>query len=170
MLFQIMSMKDNPYIWDPSAENVTTGAMIFAMDSCATAQRRKRRSTFEATVGLDVGMTVPSDKYLFVDHNTSDTFGMLTHIYNLSKPGINSALLIVSYRQTWNESLFIYIRANEYPTPNDYTWIATVKDNSSSIETSNGTRTIKNTLYFSANETFNVSRLYVSVQSSAGEL
>lgn len=105
-------------------------------------------------------MVTAKNRGPLVSRNTSDIYGMIHHIYNLSFAGVVPAILRVTPAMppASNDTLLVYVRADQRPTPDLYEWI---------MVTYNGTSNY--TLFLTAQQTINVTQLYVSVQSTAGQ-
>lgn len=162
-------IRDNPFLWDPSANNVTSPVVSAGIDDCSAAVSallRKKRDTTSIPVtsgGFEVTIRTASNFGQYINLNTSDQYGMIFHYYNLSSPGHIPLLIRVTSAMPVNDTngtLIVYLRGNLPPTPVEYDWIM--------MQSSNDSNSLM--LYLQPSEIFNVSVLYVGVQTIAGIL
>ena len=86
---------------------------------------------------------------------TTDRYGMLIHVYNLSRTE-NVPIVLRVTSTDLNTSLIVYVRLNAAQTPINYTWLITENKQTSWYE-----------LFVNPNDTFNSSQIYIGVQSAS---
>ena len=161
-------MNTNPYVWDPSAKNVTTGTLTLQIDPC-DGQVNKRKKRAAGSVGMSIGLAGPKGKGNLTSYNTTDVFGMLTHVFNLTAPGVKPITLQVTYEAaSYNNTLIVYIRRDKRPTPAEYDVILTPSNFSAPDNSTGNVTTYTYSYYFKSNDTFGVKFLHVGVQTVQG--
>ena len=131
--------------------------------------------------GLAIGLSVVDRPGTFINGTSYDSYGMLYHIYNLSQPGnLSVQIQVWTYGNvsSLNDTLNVYVLDDAKPIPSNYKWFmhsywgnvptGYVTDQNGTLVPVNYTKQILNnyTLFLMPNETFNVTQLFVGVQST----
>lgn len=165
---QALQSVTNLFMWGANASAVDSPISSVTLKPCpsdaSSTRHRRRRSasdqgaTAPSSVAVDVEISTPLQRGMYMNETTGDVYGMVIHSYNLTGPGSIPVLLRVTPIRGRNDTLVVYVKGDRRPVPEDYDWI---------LMTYNGMSNYS--LYIEGWRTSNMSTLYVGVQSSNGK-
>ena len=137
----------NPYLHGDGSQNVTTSVFNVSVEGCpqdnslTTAspnvnstfpnnslttnpqpshRRRKRDASDQSTLNITLQITTATNWGQLMEFNTSDSYGMIVHMYVVQNPVDAYMVRITPNMTRYNETngtLFVYIRADSQQTP-----------------------------------------------------
>ncbi len=133
----------NPFIADISSDKVQSSIVNFTMANCreslpteadtpgnpdnGTSSHRRKRAVETLPEHSDevmaISLNLPGKEASYVNGSTIDIYKMLYHTVNMTEP-VES--MVIAVYPLANESLTVYVRLGNPPTPDNYNWTMNV--------------------------------------------